>query len=211
MNEGAFAMPAPIRPAILAALLAASLAAGATPGDDLHAFVRAVKSGRAAFTQTVTAPDGKTRSSSGSFEFERPGRFRFVYDKPYAQTIVGDGQRVWLYDPDLNQVTSRQVGQALGSTPAALLVSPDLDAAFTYADQPDADGLQWVRATPRQAEGTIRWLQVGFRSHALAALEIVDSFGQRSRLVFDGFQANVPLAASDFEFVPPKGADVVKQ
>jgi len=207
-------MPFRPRPAIAAALLALSGLAGpaqTAPTDDLRAFVKSVKTGRATFTQTVTAPDGRQKTSSGSFEFSRPGRFRFVYEKPYAQTIVGDGTQVWLYDPDLNQVSSRKMGEALGATPAALLVSPDLDTAFTYADQPVADGLQWVQATPKQADGTIRWLKVGFKDHALAALEIADSFGQRSRLVFDGFQGNVAMPAADFEFVPPKGADVLKQ
>jgi outer membrane lipoprotein carrier protein len=200
-----------LRAALAAATLTASLLAGAAPTDDLRAFVKTVKTGRSTFSQTVTAPDGKQKTSTGSFEFERPSRFRFVYDKPYAQTIVGDGTNVWLYDPDLDQVSSRKMGEALGATPAALLVSPSLDEAFTFADQPAADGLQWVQATPKQADGTIRWLKVGFKDHALSALEIADSFGQRSRMTFNGFQANATVPAADFEFVPPKGADVVKQ
>jgi outer membrane lipoprotein carrier protein len=195
------------------AVAAAGLAAvaAAAPTDDLRTFVRSVKSGKSTFTQTVTAPGGKQKTSNGSFEFERPNRFRFVYDKPYAQTIVGDGTNVWLYDPDLNQVSSRAMGEALGATPAALLVSPSLDEAFTFADQPAADGLQWVQATPKQADGTIRWLKVGFKDHAFAALEIADSFGQRSRMTFNGFQANAAVPDADFVFVPPRGADVVRQ
>jgi outer membrane lipoprotein carrier protein len=191
--------------------LAACAAANASPTDDLREFVKNVKTGRSTFTQTVTAPDGRQKTSSGSFEFSRPSRFRFVYEKPYAQTIVGDGTKVWIYDPDLNQVSSRKMGDALGATPAALLVSPSIDQAFTLADQPAANGLQWVQATPKQAEGTIRTLKVGFRDHQLAVLEIADSFGQRSQIVFNGFQANAAVAAADFEFTPPKGADVVDQ
>jgi outer membrane lipoprotein carrier protein len=199
------------RTALAVTAFAAVAAAHASPTDDLRDFVKNVKTGRSTFTQTVTAPDGRQKTSSGSFEFSRPSRFRFVYEKPYAQTIVGDGTKVWIYDPDLNQVSSRKMGDALGATPAALLVSPSIDQAFTLADQPAANGLQWVQATPKQVEGTIRALKVGFRDHQLAVLEIADSFGQRSQIVFNGFQANAAVAAADFEFTPPKGADVVDQ
>jgi outer membrane lipoprotein carrier protein len=199
------------RAALSATALAAAAAAHAGATDDLRDFVKSVKSGRSTFTQTVTAPDGRQKTSSGSFEFSRPSRFRFIYEKPYPQTIVGDGTKVWIYDPDLNQVSSRKMGDALGATPAALLVSQDIEKAFTLADQPAGNGLQWVQATPKQTEGTIRSLRVGFRDHQLAALEIADSFGQRSQIVFNGFQANAAVAASDFDFTPPKGADVVEQ
>ncbi|HEX7639471.1 MAG TPA: outer membrane lipoprotein chaperone LolA [Burkholderiaceae bacterium] len=205
-------LPTMTRAAAAAALALAGAAAQATPTDDLRQFVRTVQSGRATFSQTVTSPDGKKKRSTGSFEFERPNRFRFVYDKPYAQTLVGDGAKVWLYDPDLDQVSARKMGDALGTTPAALLVSTnfDIDRAFTLADLPAKDGLEWVQATPR-AETTIRTLRVGFRDHALAELEMVDSFGQDSLIVFDGFQPNAKLPAADFRFVPPKGADVIDQ
>ena len=199
------------RVACAATALAAVACAQAAATDDLREFARTVKSGRCTFTQTVTAPDGRQKTSSGSFAFARPGRFRFVYEKPFAQTIVGDGTKVWIYDPDLNQVSVRKLGDALGTTPAALLVSANIDQAFPLADQPAAGGLQWVQATPRQAEGTIRTLKVGFRDHALAALEIADSFGQRSRIVFDGLQPNAAVPAAEFEFTPPKGADVAEQ
>jgi outer membrane lipoprotein carrier protein len=200
-----------VRAALLAAAAILAAPARASATDDLRDFVRTVKTGRATFSQTVTSPQGRKKQSRGSFEFERPNRFRFVYEKPYAQTVVGDGARVWLYDPDLNQASSRRMGEALGATPAALLVSSDIEREFTLAEQPARDGLQWVQATPRQADGTIRWLRVGFKDHALAQLEIADSFGQDSLLVFDGFQPNAPVPAADFTFTPPKGADVVEQ
>ena len=200
------------RHALLAASAFSCASAFATATDELRDFVRTVKSGSATFTQTVTAPNGKQKLSNGSFEFARPNRFRFVYDKPYAQTVVGDGVKVWIYDPDLNQASSRKVGDALASTPAALIVSNDIDKVFTLADQPATpDGLQWVLATPKQAEGTVRSLKVAFKGHALAQLEIDDSFGQRSVLVFSAFEPNAKLPADTFQFVPPKGADVVEQ
>jgi outer membrane lipoprotein carrier protein len=203
--------PNAFRVALSAIAIAATAAAHAGATDDLREFVKTVKSGRSTFTQTVTAPDGRQKTSSGSFEFSRPSRFRFIYEKPYPQTIVGDGTKVWIYDPDLNQVSSRKLGDALGATPAALLVSQDIEKTFTLADQPAANGMQWVQATPKQTEGTIRSLKVGFRDHQLAALEIADSFGQRSQILFNAFQANAAVAAGDFEFTPPKGADVVEQ
>ncbi len=195
-------------PAAALALCAATAHASAT--DDLRAFVKDVKTGQSTFTQTVTSPDGKkVKTSTGHFEFQRPSRFRFTYEKPYAQTIVSDGTKVWFHDPDLNQVTIRPLGDALGSTPAAVLVSSTIDGNFTLAAQPDAGGLQWVLATPKQADtSTIRSLKVGFQNHQLAALEIADSFGQHSVLKFEGFAPNAPVKSDDFTFAIPKGADV---
>ena len=196
----------------IAAIALVSTSAFATATDELRDFVKTVKSGRSTFTQTTTAPDGKKKLSNGSFAFSRPNRFRFVYEKPYAQTVVGDGTKVWIYDPDLNQASSRKMGDALANTPAALIVSNDIDQVFTLADQAaTSDGLQWVVATPKQAEGTVRTLKVGFKGHALAQLEIDDSFGQRSIIVFNAFEPNAKLAADTFVFVPPKGADVSEQ
>ncbi len=204
-------LPTSLRAVVIGAIALASTSAFATATDDLRDFVKNVKTGRSTFTQTVTAPNGKQKSSTGSFEFSRPSRFRFVYEKPFAQTVVGDGVKVWIYDPDLNQVSSRKLGDALGNTPAALLVSSSVDQAFTLADQPAKDGLAWVQATPKQAEGTIRWLKVGFKDHALARLEIADSFGQDSMLVFSKFEANAAVPPETFQFTPPKGADVAEQ
>ena len=200
-----------IRNALFAAVALSCASAFATATDELRDFVKTVKSGKSTFTQTVTAPNGKQKVSNGSFEFSRPNRFRFVYEKPYAQTVVGDGTKVWIYDPDLNQASSRKTGDALANTPAALIVSNDIDKVFTLADQPSKDGLDWVLATPKQAEGTVRSLKVGFRNHALAQLEIDDSFGQKSMIVFNAFEANAKLPSDTFVFVPPKGADVAEQ
>ena len=200
-----------IRNALFAAVALSCASAFATATDELRDFVKTVKSGKSTFTQTVTAPNGKQKVSNGSFEFSRPNRFRFVYEKPYAQTVVGDGTKVWIFDPDLNQASSRKTGDALANTPAALIVSNDIDKVFTLADQPSRDGLDWVLATPKQAEGTVRSLRVGFKNHALAQLEIDDRFGQKSMIVFNAFEPNAKLAADTFVFTPPKGADVSEQ
>jgi outer membrane lipoprotein carrier protein len=196
----------------LAAAMSAGVAAHAEPVDTLRAFVRDVKTGRAAFTKTVTSPDGvRKKSSNGSFEFSRPNRFRFAYAKPFEQTIVGDGEKVWIYDADLNQVSTRRLGAALGATPAALLAGGSLDKDFDLANLPPRDGLEWAEAKPKAKDGAFQSVRVGFKGKDLAALEIVDSFGQKSLLRFDAFAANAPVAAETFRFTPPAGADVIEQ
>ncbi len=197
----------------LAALLAASgSAAWADAVDTLKSFVQDVKSGRAAFTQVVTSPDGaKKRSTKGNFEFARPNRFRFAYDKPMEQLIVADGQKVWIYDPDLQQVSVRQMSQALGATPAALLAGGSLEKDFTLKALPDRDGQQWVEAVPKQKDSAFQAVRVGFRGKDLAALEIVDNFGQKSNLSFSQVEANAAVSPESFRFTPPKGADVLEQ
>jgi outer membrane lipoprotein carrier protein len=199
----------------VAALLALGLglgtqAASADAVDTLRAFTRDVQTGRANFSQTVTSPDGaKKKTSSGSFEFSRPNRFRFAYTKPFEQLIVSDGAKVWLYDIDLSQVSVRLLDQALGGTPAALLAGGALDKDFELAAQPSKDGLDWVLATPRAKDGTVAQLRVGFRGQDLAALEITDAFGQRSQLLFSAVQQGLPMPAERFRFVPPPGVDVI--
>jgi len=179
-----------------------------------------VKTGRADFTQVVTAPakEGqapRVKTSSGTFEFSRPNRFKFLYKKPFEQSIVADGQTLWLYDVDLNQVTARKQAQVLGSTPAALIASaPDLHALqadFTLAAAPDRDGLEWVLATPKAKDSQLQSIGVGLRAGELVVLEILDSFGQKSSLRFSAFVANAPIDASSFQFKPPAGADVIRQ
>jgi outer membrane lipoprotein carrier protein len=198
--------------AIVFLLAGVALAARADALDTLREFVRDVKSGRAEFTQTVSSADGqRKRSSSGSFEFERPNRFRFAYAKPFEQLIVSDGQKVWIHDLDLNQVSVRKLSQALGATPAALLAGAALDKEFELTAQPSKDGIDWVQATPRQKDGAFQSMRVGFRGKALAAVEILDTFGQRSVLQFSQYAANPVLPPQSFRFVPPAGADVIEQ
>ena len=182
----------------------------------LRAFVKGVKSAQGEFTQTVTSPDGKkARKSTGSLEFERPNHFRFAYKAPVEQLIVGDGKQVWLYDADLNQVTVRPMSAALGASPAALLSGGSLDKDFTLKNAATtgagSDAIEWVDATPRQKDGQFQSVKVGFKQGQLAVLEILDSFGQRSRLNFNQFDGRANLPATRFQFTPPAGADVLKQ
>ena len=194
------------------ALAGVAFAARADAVDTLRAFVRDVKSGRAAFTQVVSSPDGaRKKNSSGSFEFARPNRFRFEYAKPFEQLIVADGRKVWIHDLDLNQVSARPLSSALGATPAALLAGGSLEKEFDLAALPPRDGLEWVQATPKAKDGAFQAVRIGFRDKELAALEILDSFGQRSLLQFTQFAPNMPVVNERFVFTPPPGADVIEQ
>lgn len=209
--------------AAAAVLVLAASGAWAGGLDSLERFVKNTRSGKAAFTQVVTAPakEGqppRTKTQSGIFEFQRPGKFRFVYSKPFEQTLVADGQTLWLHDVDLNQVTARNQEQVLGSTPAAIVAAaPDLKALekdFTLSEEGDKDGQQWLKAVPKSRDGQLQSIRVGFKSGAkgpeLGTLEILDSFGQRSVLSFSNFEINAALPASHFQFKPPAGVDVLR-
>ena len=209
--------------ALAVAMWSLALPAQADSVDLLAQFMKQARSGRADFTQVVTSPSraGQTpraKTSSGRFEFQRPGKFRFDYRKPFVQTLVADGQTLWLHDVDLNQVTARQQSQALGSTPAALLTgASDLQVLkndFQFTPEPDRDGLQWVRATPQSPDGQIRSVMVGLRAAPngpeLAVLDVQDSLGQRSLLTFTAFELNPVLPASTFVFKAPAGVDVIR-
>jgi outer membrane lipoprotein carrier protein len=198
--------------AVWSALALIPLSAHADAVDALKAFVQQVKTGRATFIQTVTSPNGaKTKTSSGSFEFARPDRFRFAYTKPFEQLIVADGQKVWIYDSDLNQVSSRKFSQALGATPAALLAGGDLGRDFDVLVEPSKDGLDWAKATPKAGDGAFESIRIGFKGKQLVAVEITDNFSQRSRLTFAQFDANVDMPPETFKFIIPKGVDVLEQ
>ena len=202
-------------------LMVASVSAAWAGGmESLEVFVKTVKTGHADFTQVVTAPSrqgqaARSKTSSGTFDFSRPNRFRFVYKKPFEQSIVADGQTLWLFDVDLNQVTARKQSLVLGSTPAALIASaPDLHALqadFSLAAAPDRDGLEWVLASPKAKDSQLQSIAVGLRKGELVALEILDSFGQKSSLRFSAFVANAAVDATIFQFKPPPGADVIRQ
>jgi outer membrane lipoprotein carrier protein len=211
-------MMARLRPLLLCLLAFPALACAAGL-ERLESFVKTVHSGRAEFVQVVTpvSREGqvtRARTSAGTFEFLRPGRFRFSYRKPFAQVLVADGQTLWMHDVDLNQVTARKQEAVLASTPAALIASaPDLKALqvdFALSEEPERDGLEWVLATPRARDSSLQSVRLGWRGALPAVLEIMDSFGQKSVISFSGFQANAALTAASFHFTPPPGADVLR-
>jgi outer membrane lipoprotein carrier protein len=163
------------------------------------------------FEQRIYNRDRKVvQESRGTLAFQRPGRFRWEYAKPYPQLIVGDGVRVWVYDQDLNQVTVRKLDQALGATPAALLAGAnDALKAFALKDEGAQDGLEWVEAIPRDRDSTFERIRMGFGSTGLERMELTDNFGQTTELRFRGLRRNPRVDPELFRFNPPKGADVV--
>ncbi len=211
---------------ILIAIYAVNMPAKAQNGlENLSQFLKTAQSGQADFTQTVTAPPregqaaSRSKTSSGRFEFLRPGRFKFQYKKPFEQLIVADGQTLWLHDLDLNQVSQRKQSAVLANTPAALIATANdisaLQKDFNLENAPDKEGLSWVQATPRAKEGQLQSVRIGFKaggaSAELAQLEIQDSFGQRSVIKFENLRVNSGVNADAFVFKPPAGADVLRQ
>ena len=198
--------------ALAGALCLAVAAAGEAAGlDQLQAFLTGAKSGKATFRQVV-APKGRqaAQESAGTFTFQRPGRFRWVYEQPYEQLIVGDGSKLWIYDRDLNQVIVRTLDVALGGSPAALLAGDNaLEKHFTLADAGRGDGLELVDARPKSAESGFERVRIGFRDNLPRRMELTDAFGNLTTLEFGSFERNPALDAAQFRFVPPKGADVV--
>ena len=197
--------------AMLSALMLLSLsAAHANAISDFQSFVSNVQSGRAIFEQSVFDAKGKqTQRTRGTLTFTRPGKFRWVYEKP-AQIIVGDGHKVSFFDQDLNQVTVKKLGQAFSSTPAALLSGKgDIDKAFTLVASGESEGIDWLDALPRQKDEGIEKFRVGFAKSQLAAMELNDAFGNRTRITFSQFERNPKIDAKEFVFVPPKGTDVI--
>jgi outer membrane lipoprotein carrier protein len=200
-----------VRALLLAVLMLPVAGASATGLEALHSFIAATASAQGEFEQKVYDRKHKlTQEASGTLAFLRPGRFRWTYAKPYAQLIVGDGAKVWVYDQDLNQVTVRRLDRALGSTPAALLAgSNEIERAFKLTDRGEKDGLEWVEAKPREQESNFETIRMGFGFSGLDTMELTDNFGQTTVLKFIGLHRNPKIDPTLFKFVPPKGADVI--
>jgi outer membrane lipoprotein carrier protein len=188
-------------------LLAPVQAAGL---DQLKSFLDVNRSARGVFTQTVIAKSGrKPQQSVGIFALQRPGKFRWSYEKPYKQLLVSDGNKLWSYDPELNQVAVKKLGSAFGSSPAALLAGQDLEKHFELKEGNAADGLEFVEAKPKGGDASFESMKIGFAGNRPVSMEIHDSFGQVTMLRFTQFEANPVLPAGLFRFVAPAGADVV--
>ena len=199
---------------IFAVLVLSVLPATAHAGaiEKLRAFVAATHSAQANFSQVVLDQNGKRiQSASGVMQFQRPGKFRWTYQKPYEQLIVGDGAKFWLYDVDLNQVTVKKLDAALGSSPAALLSgSNEIERGFTLKESGSRDGLEWLQATPRAQDSSFDKILMAFNTQAeLVVMELNDAFGHKTVLRFSAMQRNPKLPEQQFRFTPPKGADVL--
>jgi outer membrane lipoprotein carrier protein len=186
---------------------------GAASLDRFQAYLKSTQSATATFEQKVFDKNGKlVQESRGSFALQRPGKFRWAYAKPHPQVIVGDGERVWIHDPDLNQVTVRKLARAIGSTPAALLAgAAEIDKAFDLSEAGARDGLEWLEAKPREQESGFDRIRLGLSAEGVEAMELVDHFGQTTLLRFTNVVRNPRIDANTFRFTPPKGADVLGQ
>ena len=196
---------------LLSGLLLLPALACAAGVERFQAYLRSTQTASADFEQQVFDREKKlVQRSRGSFTLQRPGRFRWSYAQPYAQLIVGDGKRVWIYDEDLNQVTVRAMARALGSTPAALLAgAADVERAFELTDAGQRDGLEWVEAKPREREAGFERIRLGLGTAGVQAMELFDHFGQTTVLRFSNMARNPKVDPDAFRFVPPKGADVL--
>jgi outer membrane lipoprotein carrier protein len=196
----------------LAFALALPLAALGGGLDDFLAFNTTAKTATARFEQQVFDRAGKViERASGTFAFARPGKFRWTYETPNKQVLVGDGAKLWIHDPDLNQVTVKRIDRAISSTPAALLAGrDDITALFTLRDAGSADGLSWVEALPKAQDTGFERVRLGLKGQTLAAMELQDQLGGRTLLRFSDLKANAPVATGTFKFVPPPGADVIE-
>ncbi len=202
----------PIFAVILLCLAPVVARAGAI--DQLKTFIAETHSARANFTQQVLDQNGnQIQNASGVMEFQRPGKFRWTYQKPYEQLVVGDGSKFWLYDADLNQVTVRRLDTALGSSPAALLSgNNEIERGFALTEDGSRDGLEWLQATPKGngQDNSFNTIRMGFNAQAeLVVMELNDMFGHKTVLRFSGMQRNPKIPEQQFRFTPPKGADVL--
>jgi outer membrane lipoprotein carrier protein len=180
--------------------------------DDFLAFNSSAKSASGRFEQQVFDRAGKViEKASGTFAFARPGKFRWTYDKPHKQVLVGDGSKLWIHDPDLNQVSVKRIDAAISSTPAALLAGKDdITTLFTLRDAGSGDGLNWVEATPKAKDTGFERVRLGLQGKTLAAMELFDQLGGHTMLRLLDVKANAAVAPDTFKFTPPQGADVIE-
>ena len=192
--------------------LVPAAASGATV-EELKAFLQQTQTARARFAQMVLDKNMKQlQQATGTMQFSRPGKFRWQYDKPYEQTIVGDGEKLWIYDKDLNQVTVRKLDRALGSSPAALLAGSDIEKSYVLKSAGSQDGLDWIEAVPRNKDTSFEKVRLGFgKSGGLEAMDLRDQFGQITVIKFSAIERNAKLSPESFRFTPPKGADVISE
>ena len=187
--------------------------------DKLHSFFETTRSMRADFAQIVVAKNGKRpQQSTGVMMFSRPGKFRWQIERPYSQLLVGDGKKIWIYDPDLRQVTVKKFDAALGSSPVALLVGESdgkssdkgaLERNFTLREAGEREGLEWLEAIPKSADSGFEKLLLGFSGNDLKSMELFDNFGQVTTLFFSNLDRNPQLSPALFRFTAPAGVDVL--
>ncbi|WP_245608552.1 outer membrane lipoprotein chaperone LolA [Stenoxybacter acetivorans] len=179
--------------------------------DDLQKFNADVSSISGQFTQTVSGKK-RTQTTSGEFQIVRPGLFRWEYNKPYQQLIVGDGKTVWLYDQDLAQVSKRAQNESLGDSPAAILSDKNaLNSRYTLTEDGSNNDVSYVRAAPKSSNSNYQYIRIGFQAGKLTQLQLKDQFGNQTVIHFKNIQENTAIARERFRFTPPKGVDIISQ
>jgi chaperone LolA len=178
----------------------------------LQQHLNEIQSLQASFVQQVSGKNNKPQVSTGQVSLVRPGKFRWIYAKPYPQEIISDGKQVWLYDADLSQVTIKPVGKALDASPAAILAGNNkLDASFNSKDLPSKDGLNWVELSPKQQDSSFAKIRIGFNDSNLSRMELDDQFGQTTQIQFNQVIRNKAIDPKLFTFTPPVGTDVIRE
>lgn len=196
---------------ILVLLGSSSLLYAQTATQQLRSFVEKVSAATGEFSQRTVDVQGKERpAQTGEFAFKRPGQFKWQVLKPYEQLVLSDGKQLYQYDPDLNQLTQRGVGDAIGASPAAILFgSGQLDQSFDLSERPDAEDLTWLRAKPKGADAGFEYVDIGFKAATPVRLILLDAFGQQTLIDLSNIDTSVDLQPKDFTFVPPADVDVV--
>lgn len=185
--------------------------ASASAIEQLRQFSQATSAARAEFAQTVVSRAGQSgRKSEGDFSFQRPGRFNWWIRRPFEQKIVADGQKLYIFDLDLAQVSIRPLGEALGATPAALLFGPqNLDTLFELRDEPTVQGIEWLSAQPKAKDSQFTRIRIGFDGKWPVQMELTDAMGQQTQLLFRNWKGPEAVSADQFRFTIPAGVDVI--
>jgi outer membrane lipoprotein carrier protein len=204
--------------ALLLALLSVSGASRAEPeaaeqANPLETFLADLNTFSAGFEQTLVNELGEEMERSvGALYVERPGKFHWAYWEPFPQLIVSDGRSLWIYDEDLEQVTIKDVTASIDDSPAALLGgNVDVDAHYVVIEAEETEGVRWLELTPRDIESQYETVRLGFRERELAAMELFDNLGQKTRIVFQDVRRNPSLEEGLFQFVPPPDIDIVDE
>jgi outer membrane lipoprotein carrier protein len=181
--------------------------------SQLKEFSAIAKTAKGEFVQKMQKNSaGAMETSSGSFAFSRPGKFRWEVKKPFEQLMVADGEKLFFFDKDLNQVTVKGLQDAVGASPAMLLFGgSDLEKAFTLTALPNKDSVEWLEALPKSKEAGFDRILLGFSGGVPAQMEVRDAFNRVTSFTFQGVERNAKIDAEQFRFVAPKGADVIKQ
>jgi outer membrane lipoprotein carrier protein len=196
---------------LVALLLTPAVHAADSARARLDAFARGLKSISGEFSQTTFDANGrKVQTAQGTLALQTPRLFRWQVSTPYKQLIVADGKRVWLYDPDLQQVTVRAQGDAEAHSPLTVLTDlGQLDRQFRVTEQGTRDGLAWLKLTSTAKSPDFQAAELGFGSQGLARMVFTDQLGDRTEIAFSDWKRNVALPAAEFRFTPPPGADVI--